>query len=169
MIPKDQTENTSPKIRPEDMINEETIDNTIACLIMSDDEAVNREHWLNTKTTGYRAQKATSTIRSKIAQVESFSNYLISPIGKGYKTFFESLMTTFKAIQCWLKMDISKRAPKGWSEKRLVIMNRISAMTRNSGESATLEELPIEPTITANSNSEYPKVSRKGRLELCQR
>ena len=42
-------------------------------------------------------------------------------------------------------------------------------MTRNSGESATLEELPIEPTITTNDNPKYPKVSRKGRLELCQR
>ena len=45
------------------MINEETIDNTVACQIMSDDGAVNREHWLNNKTSGYRAQKATSTIR----------------------------------------------------------------------------------------------------------
>ena len=89
-----------------------------AYLIVSDDEAVYREHWLNTKTTGYRAQKATSTIRSKIAQVENFSNYLISPIRKGYKTFFGSMMTTFKAIQCWLRIDVSKRAPKGWSEKR---------------------------------------------------
>ena len=106
---------------------------------MSDDEAVHREHWLNTKTTGYRAQKATSTIRSKIMQVESFSNYLISPMRKGYKMFFGSLMTTFKAIQSWLKMDISERAPKGWSEKRLVIMNRITAIARNSGESATIE------------------------------
>ena len=63
VIPRDETENLSQKIRPADMINEETIDNTVVCLIMSDDDAVNREHWLNTKTTGYRAQKATSTIK----------------------------------------------------------------------------------------------------------
>ena len=88
VITRDETENFSQKIRPADMINEETIDNTVACLIMSDDEAVNRKHWLNTKTTGYRAQKATSTIRSKIMQVENFSNYLISPLKKGYKTVF---------------------------------------------------------------------------------
>ena len=100
------------------MINEETIDDTFACLIMSDDEAVDREHWLNTKTTGYRAQKATSTVRSKITQVENFSNYLISPVRKGYKAFFGSMMTTFKAIRCWLRLKVSKKAPKDWSEKR---------------------------------------------------
>ena len=83
VITRDDTENIPHKIRPTDMLNEETIDNTVACLIMSDDGAVNREHWLNTKTTGYRAQKATSTIKSKITQVENFSNYLISPIRKG--------------------------------------------------------------------------------------
>ena len=83
---------------------------------MSNDEAVHRKHWLNTKTTGYRAQKAASTIKYKIVQVENFSNYLISPIRKGYKMFFGSMMTTFKAIQCWLRIDVSKRAPKGWSE-----------------------------------------------------
>ena len=50
-------------------------------------------------------------------------------------------------------MDISKRAPKGWSEKRLRITNRITAMVRNSGDSATLEELPVEPTAKADNNS----------------
>ena len=153
VITRDETENFSQKIRPADMINEETIDDTVACLIMSDDEAVNREPWLNTKTTGYRAQKATSTIKSKIAQVENFSNYLISPIRKGYKTFFGSTMTTFKAIRCWLKLDVSKRAPKNWSEKRLRISNRINAMARISGGLATLEELPVEPTAKADDSS----------------
>ena len=62
VINRDETENFSEKIRPADMINKETIDNRVVCLILSDDEAVNREHWLNPKTTGYRAQKATSTV-----------------------------------------------------------------------------------------------------------
>ena len=44
VITRDETENFSQKIRPADMINEETIDNTVACLIMSDDGAVNRKH-----------------------------------------------------------------------------------------------------------------------------
>ena len=79
------------------------------------------------------------------------------------------MMTTFKAIQCWLKLDVSKRAPKDWSEKRLRISHRINAMTRNSGVSATLEELPVEPTTKADDNSEHPKASKKGKLELSQR
>ena len=37
----------------------------------------------------------------------------------------------------------------------------ITAIARNSRESATIEELPIEPTTTAKSSSEYPTVSRK--------
>ena len=98
VITRDENENFSQRMRPSDTINEETIDDTIACLIMSDDEAVDREHWLNTKITEYRAQKATSTVRSKITQVEKFSNYLISPVRKNYETFFRSMMTTFKAI-----------------------------------------------------------------------
>ena len=69
-------------------------------------------------------------------------------------------MTKFKAIPCWLKMDISERAPKGWSEKRLIIMNRITAMTRSSGDSATLEELPVEPTTTANK---APKGTKRAK------
>ena len=98
IITGDKDENFSVRLRPFDTIEEETIDDTIACLLMSDDEAVDREHWLNTKTTGYRAQKATSTVRSKITQVEKLSNYLISLVRKSYGAFFRSMMTTFKAI-----------------------------------------------------------------------
>ena len=43
-------------MKPSDAIEEETIDDTVACLLISDDEAIDREHWLNTETTGYRAQ-----------------------------------------------------------------------------------------------------------------
>ena len=62
-----------------------------------------------------------------------------------------------------------KKSPKGWSEKRLRITNRITAMVRNSGDSSTLEERPIEPTAKADNISERPKASKKGRLELSQR
>ena len=85
-------------MKPSDTIEEETIDDTIACLIMFDDEAVDREHWRNSKTTGYRAQKVTLTVRSKIIQVENFSNCLISAVRKSYGLFFRSLITTFKVI-----------------------------------------------------------------------
>ena len=79
------------------------------------------------------------------------------------------MKTSFKAIRCWLRLDVSKKAPKGWSEKRMRITDRITALARNSGGSATLEELPVEPTTKANDNSDHPKACKKGRLELSQR
>ena len=79
------------------------------------------------------------------------------------------MKTSFKAIRCWLRLDVSKKAPKGWSEKRIRITDRIKAIVRNSGGSATLEELPVEPTTKADDNSEHHKASKKGRLELSQR
>ena len=55
------------KINPSDAIEEETIKDAVACLLISDSEAVTKESWMNTKTTGYRAQKATTTVQAKIA------------------------------------------------------------------------------------------------------
>ena len=169
VITRNKDENFSVRLKPSDTIEEETIDDTVACLLMSDDDAVDKEHWLNTKTTGYRAQKATSTVWSKVAQVEKFSNYLISPVRKNYGTFFRSMMTTFKAIRCWLRLKLSKKAPKNWSEKRMRIDDRITALVRNSGKSASIEELPVEPLAQANDDQEHPKVGRNGRLEMRQR
>ena len=49
------------------------------------------------------------------------------------------------------------------------IDDRITALVRNSGSSATIEELPVEPLAKANDDHEHPKVSKKGRLEIRQR
>ena len=49
------------------------------------------------------------------------------------------------------------------------IDDRITALVRNSGSSATIEELPAEPLAKANDDHEHPKVSKKGRLEIRQR
>ena len=63
-------------------------------------------------------------------------------------------MTTFKAIKCWLRLKVTKKAPKDWSEKRMRITDRITALVSFSNDS---------------DNREHPKVSKKGRLELRQR
>ena len=42
------------------------------------------------------------------------------------------------------------------------IADRITALVRNSGGSATIEELPVEPIAEANDDHEHPKVSKKG-------
>ena len=62
-----------------------------------------------------------------------------------------------------------KESPKELVKKRLRITDQITALVRNSGGSATVEELPIEPIPKANDNLEHPKASKKGRLELRQR
>ena len=67
---------------------------------------------MSRKTSGYRAQKATKTVRDKVGQVEEFIKYLISPLRKRYDVFFRSNMVAFKAIQCWLKLKLSKEAQK---------------------------------------------------------
>ena len=133
---ENKNENFMKSMNSSEAIDEETIEDTVACLITSDDEAVNKECWMNTRPTGYRARKATSTVRSKIAQVENFKNYLISPMRKKYDTFFRSTMTAFKAIRCWLRLKVSEKALKNWSEKRIRIDDRITALVRNSGSSA---------------------------------
>ena len=58
---------------------------------------------------------------------------------KRYDTFFRSTMTTFKAIRYWLKLKVSAKAPKNWSEKRKRIDDRITALVRNSANSASIE------------------------------
>ena len=59
-------------------------------------------------------------------------------------------------------MDISKKAPKDWSKKRLRISNRINAMARNSRGSATLEELPVESTTKVDALNGLERVRRAG-------
>ena len=100
-------------MQPDDAADKETIGQSVPCLITGTEEAITTEHWLNTTTTGYRAQKATITIRFKIAKVEAFSNYLVSPLRKNYRVFFGSMVTS-KVIQCWLRLNLSKKAPKNW-------------------------------------------------------
>ena len=76
------------------------------------------------------------------------------------------MMTTFKAIRFWLRLKVSKKAPKNWEEKRMRIDDRITALARNSGGSAMIEELPVEPLAKANNDHEHRKVRMKGRLEI---
>ena len=42
------------------------------------------------------------------------------------------------------------------------IYDRIIALVRNSGSTATIEELPVEPLAKANDNHEHPKINKKG-------
>ena len=66
VITENQEENLLKNIEASDALDEESIDDAIACLIATTDETVEEESWLNNKTSGYRAQKATLTVHEKV-------------------------------------------------------------------------------------------------------
>ena len=97
VITENRSENLMKNIKASEALDEESIDNAIACLVATTDDTVEKESWMNNKTSGYRAQKATKTVRAKVNQVEEFSKYLISPLRKRYDVFFSSTMVAFGA------------------------------------------------------------------------
>ena len=50
-------------------------------------------------------------------------------------------MVAFKAIQCWLRLKLSDKAPKNWTDKRKKIDDRITNLTRGPEKEATIEEI----------------------------
>ena len=112
VITQDRKENLKKKVTPADALDEESIEEAVACLIATTDETVENESWFGSKRSSYRAQKATLTVREKVNKVEEFSNYLMSPLRKRYDVFFRSSTVTFKAIRCWLKLKTSDSTPR---------------------------------------------------------
>ena len=127
-------------------MDEEEIDDAVACLITMNNDTIESEIWLSKKSSGYRAQKATMTVKERVGKVEIFSNYLISPLGKRYDVFFRSTMCVFKAIRCWLKTNLTNEAPKGWDKKRKEIDERIQKLVRLSKQEAGIEEIDTDET-----------------------
>ena len=79
---------------------------------------------------------------------------------KKYDIFFRSTIVAVKAIRCWLKLKISKQAPKNWSDKRRKIDDRIIMLARNSVNTASIEELPDETNDVNDDIHELPFVSK---------
>ena len=97
------------------------MENAVPCLLTTTKETIENDSWLGSKRATYRVQRATLTVRDKVLKVEEFSNYLISPMKKRYDVVFRSTTVTFKAIRCWLNLDLSDEAPKNWVKKRRAI------------------------------------------------
>ena len=103
-------------------------------------------------------QKATLTVKDKVSKVEEFSNYLISPMKRRYDIVFRSTTVTFKAIRCWLNLELSDRAPRHWFRKRQEIDERILSLTKCPKKEATIEEIsPGEMTETITEFERSPK------------
>ena len=84
---------------------------------------------------------------------------------------FRSTTVTFRAIRCWLNLDLSDKAPKNWVKKRRAIDERILSLTRCPKKEATIEEIgPNETTETETTldrtDEDRPKVSTLSRLEI---
>ena len=87
----------------DDALKEEDIDDAVACLIMTNNDTIGNESWLNRKRSGYRAQKATITVKERISKVEEFSNYLISPLKKDTIYFSDQQCVYLKQSDAGLK------------------------------------------------------------------
>ena len=87
---------------------------------------------------------------------------------------FRSTAVTFKAINCWLNLELSDKAPRHWEKKRQVINERIINLSRCPKKEATIEEIdPDDPseseTLYVKTEEDLPKVATLGRLEINDR
>ena len=131
------------------------MENTVTCLIATSNETIENESWLGSKRATYRVQKVTLTVKDKVSKVEEFSNYLISPMKRRYDVVFRSTTVTFKAIRCWLNLQLSDKAPKNWVQKRQAIDGRILSLTRCPKKGATIEEVGPDETEETSMTQVY--------------
>ena len=120
------------------------MEEAVACLIATTNETIENESWLGSKRSTFRVQKATLSVKDRVSKVEEFSNYLISPMRKRYDVVFRSITVTFKAIICWLNLEMSDKAPRNWIKKRQAISERILDLTRCPKKEATIEEIALD-------------------------
>ena len=67
-----------------------------------------------------------------------------------------------------LKLKISKQAPKNWSDKRKRIDDRITALVRNSVNTASVTEFPDEADNINDDIYKFSIVSKRKRLDIEQ-
>ena len=92
VITNDRNEEIVKPSEINEAINEEEIESTEVCLLTFDKEVINNESWMHKKTSGFRTQRATLSVKEKIEKVDEFSEYLISPLRK--------YMIQFLSLQC---------------------------------------------------------------------
>merc|ERR1711872_733119 len=168
VITNDREEDLRKPIEAEDAIVEEEIENTEVCLLTFNKEIISDESWLHKKTSGYRTQKATLSVKEKVGRIETFSNYLISPLRKRYDTFFKSTMCTLKAVRSWLKLKTTELVPNGWIKKREKIYNRIEQFDRTSICEATIEEID-DKEIEKVGLSKPEVIKNRQRIDMASR
>merc|ERR1711872_894846 len=139
IITNDKHEDIVKPSETKEAIKTEEIESAEVCLLTYDKEVINNESWMHKKTSGFRTQKATLSVKDKIEKVEEFSEYLISPLRKRYDTVFKSMMCTLKVLRCWLKLKPSDKKPTGWREKRRKICERLESLDNEVNKDALKE------------------------------
>merc|ERR1711873_100908 len=161
VITNDKHEDIVKPSETKEAINAEEIESAEVCLLTYDKEVINNESWMHKKSSGFRTQKATLSVKEKLEKVEEFSEYLISPLRKRYDTVFKSTMCTLKALRCWLKLKPSKIIPKGWIEKRQKICKRLDNLD-NEVDKDTLEEITTKEV--SYEGNELKKIRKRLNL-----
>ena len=118
VLTKNRKENLRKPVSPMEALDEESMEDAVPCLITTTNETMKNESWLCSKRATYRVQKATLSVKERVSKVEEFSNYLISPMKRRYDIVFRSTTFTFRAIRCWLNLELSNRVPRHWFRKR---------------------------------------------------
>ena len=138
---------------------------------MPSNHTIETDSWLGSKRATYRVQRATLTVKEKVQKVEEFSNYLISPMRKRYDLVFRSTAVTFKAISCWLNLELSTKAPRNWERKRQVINDRLMNLSRDPKKTENNDTSgPADhSTQYIRTDEDKPKVATLGRLEINDR
>ena len=174
MLTQDRKESLKKPITPAEALDEDSMEEAVACLIATTNETIENESWLGSKRSTFRVQKATLSVKDRVSKVEEFSNYLISPMRKRYDVVFRSTTVTFKAIICWLNLEMSDKAPRDWVRKRQAISERIQDLTRCPKKEATIEEIASDDTKRDDAKFERtpqdaPKVKTLNRVEIDDR
>ena len=64
------------------------------------------------------------------------------------------------------KIKISKRAPKNWAEKRKIIDDKISKLSRGPRREASIEDIPENEEEDSKQEDNIPTVNNLQRMEI---
>ena len=80
VLTQDRNELLKKTITPAEALDDNSMEEAVACLIATTNETIENESWLGSKRSTFRVQKATLSVKDRVSKVGEFSNYLISPM-----------------------------------------------------------------------------------------
>ena len=118
------------------------VDTTVLAMIVQDGE----EEIHDTANGLSRVhQRSKESMLEKVLKLEKFSNYLLSPLYKPYKTFFNTICLVFTVLRRWLNLPPSKSAPENWCNRQKTIKLKILPVF--SDPQISLPDMSVEPSL----------------------